>query len=661
MIGKIDNSLRKGSHHMKVLLSSVFGPFGVDDAYGRKENVMELFHNQVTREQGIFSLRFHHQSFGLYFIAETIGAPSAVLDFPSEKRFVKELKKGYDYVGISFIVPNFVKAKRMAELVREHAPHSRIVLGGHGTRIPGVEGMIEHDYICKGEGVKWFRKLLGEEPDRPFKHPALPSAFSKRVLGIPLKIDAAVLIPGVGCPNACRFCCTSHFYDKTYTPYFDTGRELYDVCVEIQNTLGYNEFFVMDENFLKRPARARELVRLMEENDKFFRFGIFSSAETIAEVGVEFLSRLGVYFLWMGVESKKEIYEKNKGVDLKAMIRELRDHGVSVLASGILFLEEHDKETIWDDIEFVVGLESDLVQFMELGPLPGTKLYHDYDRKGLLRKDLPYEEWHGQHQIWFDHPHFTAEESVDFLRQAFRYDYDKQGASLLRMCDTIIRGYRTLERYEGPYMARRREVLKKWAQNYRPALEILKKRGHNQRARDLARLVCEKYDAELGPVSVGQKARTRAAGFYASREAARVAAGAAVYQPKTQRRKFRMSVRDLAAERLKGKSLSNLLHLEIDWGPNPVLELGGIMDKANAKTLARKIRSYLKREEGDLVLSLDSLVSIEDEALKRLLGKIKKHQGRVKVVCAEGAEAAREAIANLPQELAGLFLEPIPA
>ena len=104
---------------MKLLLSSVFGPYGVDDDYGRKENVMELFHNQVTREQGLFSLRFNHPSFGLYFMAENIHTPAVVLDFPTEKRFIKEIRKGYDYVGISFIVPNFLKTKRMAELVRE--------------------------------------------------------------------------------------------------------------------------------------------------------------------------------------------------------------------------------------------------------------------------------------------------------------------------------------------------------------------------------------------------------------------------------------------------------------------------------------------------------------------------------------------------------------
>jgi len=52
---------------MKLLLTSVFGPYGVDDEYGEKENKMELFHNQVTREQGIFSYRFNHGSRGSIF------------------------------------------------------------------------------------------------------------------------------------------------------------------------------------------------------------------------------------------------------------------------------------------------------------------------------------------------------------------------------------------------------------------------------------------------------------------------------------------------------------------------------------------------------------------------------------------------------------------
>ena len=127
----------------RILLSGVFGPFGVDDAYGRKENVMELFHNQVTKAQGAASFRFHHRSFGLYFIAANIAADVTVLDFPSKRRFAAELRKGYDVVGISFIAPNFVKAREMARLARLHAPGATIVLGGHGAAIEGVGDLID--------------------------------------------------------------------------------------------------------------------------------------------------------------------------------------------------------------------------------------------------------------------------------------------------------------------------------------------------------------------------------------------------------------------------------------------------------------------------------------------------------------------------------------
>jgi radical SAM superfamily enzyme YgiQ (UPF0313 family) len=524
---------------MKILLSSVFGPFGVDDAYGRKENVMELFHNQVTREQGLFSMRFNHQSFGLYFLAENLKTPAVVLDFPTEAEFVREIKKGYDYVGVSFITPNFVKAKRMAELVRKHAPASKIVLGGHGTMIPGVERMIEHDFICRGEGVVWLRRLLGEDIHAPFKHPALPSSFNKRILGLPLPTDAAVLVPGVGCPNACRFCATSHFFDRTYTPYFDTGQQLFDICHEIEKKTGFREFFVMDENFLKRPERARELAALMEKHHKLYRFGLFSSAETLSKVGIDLVARLGVYFLWLGVESKQEVYEKNRGVDMKGLIRELRAHAVSVLASGILFLEQHDHETIWDDIRFLVDLESDFVQFMQLGPLPLTKLYQDYDARSLLRHDVPFEEWHGQHRIWFRHPSFTPEESERLLKAAFRHDYDEQGPSLLRMCDTTLRGYTTFAKYTDPFMQARRAELKELAQHLRPTLRTLVSAAHNARARAIALEVERRYEEVLGPLTVTQRVQSRVLQGSAFLESWRVATGRHRYQPKTLRTAYR--------------------------------------------------------------------------------------------------------------------------
>ncbi len=518
---------------MKILLTSVFKPFGIDDIYGRKENRLELFHNQATREQGLFSPRWYSQSYGLYFIAENINVPTTVLDFPSEKRFIKEIKKGFDYVGISFIVPNFLKAKRMAQLVRHHAPHSRIILGGHGTRIPGIEETIEHDYVCREEGVRWLRRLLGENPDRPFKHPALYASLSKRHLGIPTKSDSAVLIPGVGCPNACRFCATSHFFDRKYIPFFPSGKELFHICEEVENRLGCQEFSVMDENFLKQSTRAKELLHLMEKNNKLYRFSFFSSADTIAEVGIEFLVRLGVRFIWIGVESKYDLYEKNKGLDLKKMIHDLREHGIVTLVSAILFVEHHDKNTIWDDIKFTTDLKSDFVQFMQLGPMPGTKLYHEYELQGYIKKHILFEEWHGQHRIWFKHPQFTLKESERILREAFLYDYSTHGSSLLRSCDTTIRGYRHLAHFKDPWITKRRESLRAKARAYRPALEVMKRYAHNERVRQLTEEVITRYDEELGPMTLKQRMMSKVALVYAARESARIASGRDIYQPKT--------------------------------------------------------------------------------------------------------------------------------
>ena len=81
-------------------------------------NPMELYHNQVTRTQGAFSLRMFHRSWGLMLIQANIEAPCTLLDFPTLDRFVEELRtRQYDVIGISSIIPNMAKVKKMCELV----------------------------------------------------------------------------------------------------------------------------------------------------------------------------------------------------------------------------------------------------------------------------------------------------------------------------------------------------------------------------------------------------------------------------------------------------------------------------------------------------------------------------------------------------------------
>jgi radical SAM superfamily enzyme YgiQ (UPF0313 family) len=431
----------------KILLCGVFGPFGVDDAWGRKENIMELFHNQVTKAQGVASFRYHHRSFGLYFIAENVDADVTVLDFPSRRRFAKEVAKGYDIVGISFIAPNFVKAKEMARITRLQSPNSVIVLGGHGAAIEGVDELIECDHVVRGEGIAWFRRFLHQDPEAPFAHPTLPALERQQIMGVPVpEPPPALLVPGVGCVNGCNFCSTSHFFNKSYTPFLKTGKEIFDTCVRMSSELGTEEFFVMDENFLKHRDRALELLGEMERNKRFFTFQVFSSAEAIRAFGVDNMVRLGVMFVWIGVESgsAKGNFEKNRGVDAAKLIKELQARGIIVLASGILCQEHHTQDNIQEDIDFLVGLEADFVQFMLLTPLPVTSLYKSQAQRGLLRRDLPFEEWHGQKHLSYVNSAFPDDTAEKWVRAAFEQDYAANSSSMYRVVNTTFNGYRWL-------------------------------------------------------------------------------------------------------------------------------------------------------------------------------------------------------------------------
>jgi radical SAM superfamily enzyme YgiQ (UPF0313 family) len=523
---------------MNLLLSSVFGPFAVDDSYGRKENRMELFHNQVTREQGIFSYRFNHHSFGLYMMAENIEVPTTVLDFPSLDEFRRELRKGYSHVGISFIVPNVEKARKMAEIVREDSPGTKIILGGHGVSVHDIEHLIPHDHICRGEGVAYLRKLFGEAADKPMRHPLLHSAFNRKVMGVPLPKSSGVLMPGVGCPNRCRFCCTSHFFGD-YKPFLSTGREIFDVCRQYEEKLGVTDFGVLDENFLKNRDRAIELLECIERESKLYTFGIFSSAETLRSLGdLDALVRLGVVFVWIGVESKRDSYVKNQGTDFHELIRELRQRGISVMASSILFLEHHDQESIWEDVDYAISLEPDYLQFMQLGPMPGTALHDAYLRAGKILEDVPFGEQHGQDKIWFRHPDFSRDASRAFLQKAFQRDYRHSGASLVRGIDTMLNGYRYALEHPDPRVNRRAAgfVLTRQMRLFLTAARLF---AENRATSDLAKKLESEYRDLFGRRSLKEHAATVAVTASAAVEWARIRLTGDVRQPGTNIMRYR--------------------------------------------------------------------------------------------------------------------------
>jgi hypothetical protein len=447
----------------RVLLTSVFGPYAQDDEFGsRRINPMELYHNQVTREQGPFSLRMFHRSWGILMIQRNISAPATVLDFPTREAFEDELRRhDYDIVGISSIIVNVGKVREMCQIVRRISPRSTIVVGGHVTAIPGIGQLIDADHIVRGDGIAWMRRYLGEDPGAPVEHPEIVSGYGARTMGLPLPqrpgTAAATIIPSVGCPMGCNFCTTSAFFGGKgkYLNFYDTGAELFDIMSRMEANLKVNSFFMMDENFLLHRRRAMELLDRMKRENKPWALYVFSSANAIAQYTMRELVELGVSWVWMGLESPRSRYAKLSGADTLKLTSELRRHGIKLLGSTIVGLEHHTPDNIRGEIEHAVAHDTDFHQFMLYTPVPGTPLFAEMSQQGRMLEGVDLADIHGQHQFNFEHAAIPRADSKHWLDWAFRRDFERNGPSIYRICRTTLEGWRRYKHDTDPRVRER--------------------------------------------------------------------------------------------------------------------------------------------------------------------------------------------------------------
>jgi radical SAM superfamily enzyme YgiQ (UPF0313 family) len=435
----------------RVLLTSVFGPYAQDDEYGSSAiNPMELYHNQVTRVQGVFSLRMFHRSFGLLMIQENIDAPCSLLDFPDLDCFIETISSNrYDIIGISSIIPNVNKVRKMCELIRAYQPRAAIVVGGHISNMDDIENIIDADHLVQGDGIEWFRRYLGQDMTQPVKHPAVTSAFDTRILGHTLSEKpgdtAGVVVPSVGCPMGCNFCSTSALFGGkgNFKNFFESGKELYDVLADLEKKLKVTSFFILDENFLLHQKRALNLLEQMKQHNKSWALYVFSSAKVLRSYRIEQLVELGISWVWMGLEGKQSQYSKLDGIETRSLIEELQGHGIRVLGSSIIGLEDHSLENIEQVIDYAVSHSTDFHQFMLYTANQGTPLHAQLKKKGTLLSpdEFKVSDSHGQFRFNHRHPHIPAGEEEKLLVKAFEQDFKVNGPSLARLIRTILKGW----------------------------------------------------------------------------------------------------------------------------------------------------------------------------------------------------------------------------
>lgn len=506
----------------KILLSTVMRPFGITSDDCTERTHAELFHGQISFAQGLFSLRGVYGGFGLEYIALNIRPETVVLNYPSAGEFVHELKKGYDYVGISYVMSTHAKMVKMVKLIRENAPNSKIILGGYGTTIPGADELADH--VCREEGIDFMRRLLGEDLNAPREHPVIPEA--KKILGWPID-KGSVILAGLGCPNGCDFCNTSHFFNRKHIPILKTGQDIWNVIQKIDSKLDTRLFGIMEEDFLLYEDRARELAEITrKEVKKPVRLIAFSSLKSIKRYDPVFLAEMGIETLWIGVESRssaelrknnqdvqKEIegcpvdissYHKMDNVDIKKTIDSLHNVGINTLISMIVGLEHHTEELIKSDLDYHLSLNPSLSQFLIYTPIPGTPLYDCLNNEGRILHDIPWYQVDG-YKLNFKHPHLTGEQLSALQMDCYDQEFELLGPSVFRFIDKNIKGYLKFNDSEIPIQQARAKIYKKYCKDVFPLIDIGIKYAPNDRVVGKIRNLKQQLIELFGKPSITKK------------------------------------------------------------------------------------------------------------------------------------------------------------
>jgi hypothetical protein len=200
---------------------------------------------------------------------------------------------------------------------------------------------------------------------------------------------------------------------------------------------------MMDENFLLNRKRALRLLECMDAFNTPWSLYVFTSAKVLRSYTIDQLVRLGISWVWMGLEGQDSQYEKLSGVDTLELVKELQSNGIRVLGSTIIGLENHTPENIDEVIEYAVRHNTDFHQFMLYTPIPGTPLHAELLAKGLMKseEEISPPDVHGQEFFNYQHSSIPAGMEAEFMIRAFDRDFVANGPSTVRIVRTTLTGY----------------------------------------------------------------------------------------------------------------------------------------------------------------------------------------------------------------------------
>ncbi len=377
------------------------------------------------------------------------------LDYSSLESRVRSIRP--DIVGITAMTMTMIDVIKTVDIVKSLDSNIKVILGGpHVHLFPeetiDLKGV---DFLVLGEGEVTFKELLDSVNDKsrlrdipglvfkdngkiintgvrpliknidevPF--PARHMVSYKKYTSLLSKGNIVTTIfTSRGCPYKCTFC------DRPHLGKMFRARSPENVVQELEECvkMGIDNFLFYDDTFSVNKKRVIDICKEIIKRKLNIDWDIRTRVDNVNEEMLRLMKKAGCNGIHYGIEtgSEKILKVLDKGITIEQANRifELtRKYRIPTLA---YFMIGNPTETI-DDInttfKVMKMLKPDYVHLTILTPFPGTKIYFDGLKSGIIKKDY-----------WRE---FAKNPSPDFVPPHWDEIFNKN-----ELKDLLIKGYK---------------------------------------------------------------------------------------------------------------------------------------------------------------------------------------------------------------------------
>lgn len=348
---------------------------------------------------------------------------------------------------------NMAGAKRLANLLTDNSSIPIAFIGSHPSALPEETLKITRNvkYVLPGDGLNGLRAIMkgdaaeGVVWSKPsdfhdYAWDLIPSLDHYRAHLWHCNFDESKRSPfasiytSLGCPFKCDFCMIN-MVNRESPDQLDAAQAsgirffnpdfILDQLEYLQSK-GVHNVRIQDEMFFLNKTHYLPIVRGIVKRGIKLNLWAYARVDTVRPEYLSEFKAAGINWLCLGIESANQIVRReiSKGsfetVDVRQVVREIKDAGINVLANFIFGLPEEDQKAMQETLDLALEIQAEHTNFYPCMALPGTPLYRQAVANGVKIPDtFSGFSFHSEDCLPLPTKHCTAEQVLAFRDMAW--------------------------------------------------------------------------------------------------------------------------------------------------------------------------------------------------------------------------------------------------